>query len=108
MLSILFTLLLSLSLITSLETAHASGKPSHTIEQAAHYVQGTPSVDATIKKPDTNPVPSLWANPLVKIGAAVAILYAGGAVVAAAVWYRIKDLFPVDSAGKPKNDDDEE
>lgn len=49
---------------------------------------------------------SLWSNPLVKIGALVAVLYAGGAVVATSIYYQIKDLLPVDKSSDNKDEDD--
>lgn len=47
-----------------------------------------------------------WSNPLVKIGAVVVVLYGGGAIIAGAIYSRIKDLIPNDGTRK-KHDDDE-
>ena len=58
------------------------------------------------KKAEENP--GLWSNPLVKATAVVAFIYAGGIVVAGAIWYRIKDLFPVDTAKRNDNDDEDD
>lgn len=40
----------------------------------------------------------LWRNPFVQIGFFVAFLYAGGALVAASIYYQIKDILPVDKS----------
>jgi hypothetical protein len=95
-----------LLVLISLQNMPLISMPTPTPQKTPQVQNGAPRLNDQEKTPTDQRSSSSW-NPLVYIGATIGALYVGGAIIAGAIYLRIKDLLPgvADDRNRPEDEE---